>query len=102
MLPELGQIALLLALLLSALLSALPLFGAQRGNNAIMATARPLAWAQLALIAIAYALLTHAFVIGDFSVAYVAHNSNTLLPTHYRVTAVWSSHEGSLLLWVLL
>src|SRR5690606_36410180 len=64
--------------------------------------ARPTAWLQLALVAIAYAMLTWAFIQSDFSVRYVAENSNTLLPMIYRITAVWGGHEGSLLLWMLI
>ncbi|QDH69875.1 heme lyase CcmF/NrfE family subunit [Marilutibacter alkalisoli] len=101
MLPELAQVALILALLVAALQTALPLLGAHRGLPAWMAIARPAAYAQLVLVAIAYAILTHAFIIGDFSVAYVQQHSNSLLPLGYRITAVWGSHEGSLLLWVL-
>jgi cytochrome c-type biogenesis protein CcmF len=102
MLPELGLLALILALLLALLLGVLPMLGAQRNDAALMATARPLAFAQLLFIAIAYAVLTHAFLVHDFSVAYVASNSNTLLPMIYQVPAVWGAHEGSLLLWVLI
>jgi cytochrome c-type biogenesis protein CcmF len=102
MLPELGQIALLLALLVAALQTALPLVGAQRGIDPWMAVARPAAYAQLALVASAFAILTHAFVVQDFSVQYVAENSNSLLPWYYRYTAVWGAHEGSLLLWALI
>ncbi|MDN5781983.1 MAG: heme lyase CcmF/NrfE family subunit, partial [Luteimonas sp.] len=50
----------------------------------------------------AYVVLTVAFVMQDFSVRYVAENSNSLLPVIYRYTAVWGSHEGSLLLWALI
>lgn len=101
MLPELGQIALLIALMLSLLLSALPMWGAQRGHAALMRTARPLAFTLLAAVAVSYALLTYAFEVHDFSVAYVAKNSNSLLPPLYRISAVWGAHEGSLLLWIL-
>jgi cytochrome c-type biogenesis protein CcmF len=102
MFPELGQIALLLALLAAALQAVLPLVGAQRGIGSWMAVARPAAYAQLALVASAFAILTHAFVVQDFSVQYVAENSNSLLPWYYRYTAVWGAHEGSLLLWALI
>ena len=102
MLPELGQVALLAALVLSLLLSVLPLLGAQRGHAAAMATARPLAFSLLVAVAAAYAVLTWAFIAHDFSVAYVAKNSNTLLPAMYQFSAVWGAHEGSLLLWVLI
>ncbi|HVR81286.1 MAG TPA: heme lyase CcmF/NrfE family subunit [Luteimonas sp.] len=102
LLPELGQIALLLALLVAALQAALPLAGAQRGIVPWMAVARPAAYLQLALVASAFAILTHAFVTQDFSLQYVAENSNSLLPLVYRFTAVWGAHEGSLLLWALI
>src|SRR5690349_21972417 len=88
-LPELGLLSLLLALLLAARLGVLPLVGAQRNNAALIATARPLAFSQLVFIGLAFALLAHAFLVQDFSVAYVAANSNSLLPPIYRFTAVW-------------
>jgi cytochrome c-type biogenesis protein CcmF len=101
-LPELGQVALLLALLVATLQALLPLVGAHRGVASWMAVARPAAYAQLLLVAAAFAILTHAFVTQDFSVQYVAENSNSLLPWYYRYTAVWGAHEGSLLLWALI
>jgi len=101
MLPELGQVLLLLAMVVAALQAVLPLAGAARGNAAWMAVARPAAHLQLLLLAGAFAILTHAFVVQDFSVRYVAANSNSLLPMVYRYSAVWGSHEGSLLLWAL-
>ena len=101
MLPELGQITLILAFLVAALQALLPLLGAQRGIAPLMAIARPAAYMQLLLVGLAFAILTHAFVVGDFSVQYVAENSNSLLPMLYRYTAVWGAHEGSLLLWAL-
>lgn len=100
-LPELGQFALLLALLVAAVQAVLPLLGAWRGQPALMALARPAAYLQLALVGLAFAVLTRAFVDGDFSLRYVAENSNSLLPLVYRYTAVWGAHEGSLLLWAL-
>ncbi|MEO8365096.1 MAG: heme lyase CcmF/NrfE family subunit [Pseudoxanthomonas sp.] len=101
MLPELGQITLILALLVAVLQAVLPLAGAQRDKSAWMAIARPAAYAQLVLVLGAFAILTIAFVTQDFSVKYVAENSNSLLPLRYRYTAVWGAHEGSLLLWAL-
>ena len=102
MLPELGQFALVLALLIAALQAVLPLVGAQRGITAWMSVARPAAFAQFALVAFAFGVLTYGFVSQDFSIKYVATNSNSLLPMIYRYTAVWGSHEGSLLLWALI
>ncbi len=102
MLPEIGQVALLLALVAALVQVIMPLAGAHRGNEAWMALARPASWLQLGMVAIAYAILTWAFIQSDFSVRYVAENSNTLLPAIYRITAVWGGHEGSLLLWMLI
>ncbi|WP_312238013.1 heme lyase CcmF/NrfE family subunit [Stenotrophomonas sp.] len=101
MLPELGQILLVAALLMAVLQAVLPLWGAQRGYPAWMAVARPAAYAQLVLLLGAFGVLTAAFVTQDFSVRYVAENSNSLLPLAYRYSAVWGAHEGSLLLWAL-
>ena len=101
MLPELGQFALILALLLSLVQCVLPVIGAHTGNRALMAVARPAVAGQAVFVAIAFGLLTWAFVSQDFSVAYVAQNSNSLLPWYYRFSAVWGAHEGSLLLWIL-
>ncbi|MCS4233638.1 heme lyase CcmF/NrfE family subunit [Stenotrophomonas sp. BIGb0135] len=101
MLPELGQILLVTALLMAVLQAVLPLWGAQRGRATWMAVARPAAFAQLALLLGAFGVLTAAFVTQDFSVRYVAENSNSLLPLAYRYSAVWGAHEGSLLLWAL-
>jgi len=102
MLPELGQVALLLALLFAVVQGVVPLLGAHRGNAHWMAVARPAALVQLLLVAAAYLALTLSFVMQDFSVRYVASNSNSLLPMVYRFTAVWGAHEGSLLLWSLM
>src|SRR3546814_12421915 len=77
----------------------MPLAGAHRGNEQWMAVARPAALAQLVLVLAAYLALTVSFVMQDFSVKYVAANSNSLLPLVYRYTAVWGSPEGSLLRW---
>ncbi len=101
MLPELGQILLVTALLMAVLQAVLLLWGAQRGRATWMAVARPAAFAQLALLLGAFGVLTAAFVTQDFSVRYVAENSNSLLPLAYRYSAVWGAHEGSLLLWAL-
>ncbi len=102
MIPELGQLALILALLLAAAQCILPLLGAQTGNRALIATARPIVAGQAVFVVLAFAILTYAFLTQDFSVKYVALNSNLRLPWYYRFSAVWGAHEGSLLLWALI
>ena len=102
MMPEIGTFLLCLALGLALLLSIYPLWGAARQDARLMTLARPLTWGMFLAIAAAFMVLVHAFVVNDFTVAYVATNSNTLLPVYYRIAATWGAHEGSLLLWVLL
>ncbi len=102
MIPEIGQFALILALLLALIQGVLPIAGAARGNAAWMAVARPAAQGQFTFVAIAFACLAWSFVQNDFSVLNVATNSNSQLPVLYRFAATWGSHEGSLLLWVLM
>jgi cytochrome c-type biogenesis protein CcmF len=102
MIPELGHFALIVSLLVAGVLGVLPLAGAVGGRAAWVALARPAALAQFLLVAFAFGCLGWAFYANDFSVAYVAEHSNSLLPTVYRLAAVWGGHEGSLLLWVLM
>jgi cytochrome c-type biogenesis protein CcmF len=102
MLAEFGHFALILALLVAVVQATLPLIGAWRGQAAWQGLARPAAFTQFFLVALSFAALTACFVDNDFSVLYVAQHSNSLLPTVYRVAAVWGGHEGSLLLWVLM
>jgi len=102
MVPEFGHYALILALFLAASQAILPLLGSFSGNRVWMASSRSLAGGQFVFVALAFVCLTYAFLTDDFSVVYVANQSNTLLPTFYKISAVWAGHEGSLLLWVLI
>lgn len=102
MFPELGQVTLIIALLLSVLLAVVPLYGSLTSRDSLQAFARPLAAGQFVFIAVAFAILTRAFLQDDFSVAYVANHSNSLMPWYYKFSAVWGGHEGSLLLWILM
>ena len=102
MIPELGHFALIVALLLALTQAILPLIGAQRGNLTLMAVARPAAQGQFVFSLLAFGCLAYSFMVNDFSVENVASNSFSQLPEIYRLTATWGSHEGSLLLWVLI
>ena len=101
MIPEIGQFALLIALSIAVIQALVPLAGASLGVQRWIALARPAALAQLLFVGLSYACLTWAFISHDFSVLYVAKNSNSALPLIYRISGVWGSHEGSLLLWAL-
>lgn len=102
MIPELGHFALIISLAFSVLLSIYPLWGVHIGNQAMMRSARPLAMGMFFMLLFSFIALAWAFYSNDFTVSYVANNSNSALPWYYRLTAIWGAHEGSLLLWVLI
>jgi cytochrome c-type biogenesis protein CcmF len=101
MLPEIGHFALILALLLCVAQSVFGLVGPARANQRYIDTVPYAVLGQLLLTTVSMACLVAAFVNFDFSVRYVAENSNSALPLFYRISAVWGAHEGSLLLWAL-
>lgn len=102
MIPELGHLAMIIALCLSLVQGTLPLVGAWRGDRQWMGLARPAACGQFVFLLFSFGCLTYAFMTDDFSVSYVAYNSNTALPWYYKFSAVWGAHEGSLLLWAVI
>ena len=102
MIPELGQVALIIAFVLAIGLAVVPMWGAMRRDVAAMNMAPSLAVGVTVFIAVAFALLAVSFLQDDFSVAVVAANSNSLLPPIFKFSALWGNHEGSLLLWVLI
>src|SRR5580700_4205247 len=102
MIAETGFFALLLALALALLLAASPLAWSASNDRSLMALARPLMLAMAGFVALAFAMLTTAYVISDFSVATVAENSHSAVPLIFKISGVWGNHEGSMLLWALI
>jgi cytochrome c-type biogenesis protein CcmF len=100
--PEIGHFSLILALLVALTLGSFPIIGAARGNTVWMGLAKPLSALQFALTVFSFLCLAFAFATKDYSVVYVANNSNSQLPLQFRIAAVWGGHEGSLLLWALI
>ncbi len=102
MIPEIGNFSLTIALAVSIVLASLPLIGAHKNNIQLMQFSRYAVAAQFFLILVAFIALVYSFVVDDFSVRYVAANSNSALPTMFKISAVWGAHEGSFLLWLLI
>ena len=100
--PEIGHYALVLALALALIQSIIPIWGARKGDALLMGIAGPVALGQFAFIALAFATLTHAYLVSDFSVENVYQNSHPAQPLIYKISGVWGNHEGSMLLWVLI
>ena len=102
MIAELGHFSLILALCVALVISVVPMVGSFTGTYSWMALSKPASQVLALLVAISYAVLTYSFLVNDFSVKYVATTSNLSLPLIYRISGVWGSHEGSLLLWMLI
>ena len=102
MIPELGQLALAISLSLAFIQAIIPIAGAAYERADWMALARPTAIGQFVFVALSFCVLANAFLSNDFSVLYVAYNSNSALPAVYKFAAIWGGHEGSLLLWIMI
>ena len=102
MIAEVGLFSLILALFVAAVQASVPLIGAARGDAAWMNVDRPAAVAQFCLVCIAFGALVWLHVTSDFSVLNVVENSHTDKPLLYKITGVWGSHEGSMMLWTFI
>lgn len=102
MIIEIGHYALVLALATSLLVSVLPMIGARRGDTGMMQVGTTGSLMLFGLVVIAFAVLTWAYVVSDFSVMNVWENSHSLMPLIYKYSGVWGNHEGSMLLWLLI
>jgi cytochrome c-type biogenesis protein CcmF len=98
---EIGHFALILAFMLGLAQSSLPMFGAARGDSALMTTGRVAALLQALFLGVAFVALCIVFTRADFSYALVASHTHSTQPAIYRFAATWGNHEGSMLLWTL-
>jgi cytochrome c-type biogenesis protein CcmF len=102
MITELGHFAMILAFMVAVVQAILPMIGAARRNDSLMAVAEPAANLQLCLVAFSFGALMYAFVTSDFSLQLVVSNSHSAKPMLYKISGTWGNHEGSMLLWVLI
>ena len=100
--PVLGRACLILALVACAYGIGAALYGARTGKRQWVDSARRSVYALAGLLTVAFLVLELAFLRSDFSFTTVADHSSTTTPTFYKASAVWSSQEGSLLLWAFL
>jgi cytochrome c-type biogenesis protein CcmF len=100
MIAEAGLAALWIAAALSLLQLAFGISALRPGGEGLARTVRPVALAQAAMVALAFAALLLLFLRTDLSVALVATNSHSAKPWLYKFAGTWGNHEGSMLLWV--
>ena len=102
MLAEIGQFSLVIACMLALLQTVYPLYGIYARQQNAIESAKMLTVLQFFFVSVSFVILSYLFLMNDFTVVYIATNSNSALPWYYRLSAVWGAHEGSLLLWVFL
>ena len=101
MIPELGHITLIAYLVLCLVGGILPLAAIFFNNAALEMPIKRVTSLLFFLITSSFLILIYSFLVDDFSVAYVAQNSNINLPFYFKFAATWGAHEGSLILWIL-
>ena len=101
MIPEIGHIILITHLVLSFLGGVMPLMAIFTKRDSLVLPIKRLSLFLFTLISLSFLSLVYSFLVDDFSVAYVAQNSNTNLPDYFKLAATWGAHEGSLVLWIL-
>jgi cytochrome c-type biogenesis protein CcmF len=97
-----GHFCVLFAFLLSTAQATVPLVGALWHKHQWMVAGRFLAIVNFMLVACGFFALMYAHVTDDFGVLNVAMNSHTTKPLLYKITGTWASHEGSMMLWILI
>ncbi len=97
--PEIGYAATVAALVLAVWGSAASAIGAASGRPTLRRSSERAAIGVFVLVTACMLLLVYAFLSFDFSVRYVAANTNRGTPFYYRVTALWGALEGSIILW---
>ncbi|MDG2060992.1 MAG: heme lyase CcmF/NrfE family subunit [SAR86 cluster bacterium] len=100
MIPEIGHIFLISALVFSLAGSLIPVYGIIKKDELLISTYKSLLLATSVFTFLSFLILIYSFYVDDFSLLYVAMNSNTNLPFYYKLTATWGAHEGSLILWI--
>ena len=98
--PEFGHIAFWLGFGLAVSLAIIPQIGSYAGWRSWMSASIGLAHGVFLFSTIAFVVLLYAFLTDDFSVAYIAKQSNTAMPWYFKASALWGGHEGSLMLWI--
>tara|TARA_A100001015_G_scaffold184716_1_gene205545 strand:+ start:1725 stop:3617 length:1893 start_codon:yes stop_codon:yes gene_type:complete len=100
MIPEIGNVFLIFAFSISVL-SFLSANYSYYADTKIYDLSKNIFLVFFLLLA-SFLILEFSFLTDDFSVLYVANNSNPNLPAYYKFSALWGGHEGSLLLFVLI
>ncbi len=100
MIPEIGNIFLIISFVLAVSIFCLASYSYYL-NKEILNLSN-LVYFKFVSILMSFIALEISFLSDDFSVLYVASNSNPFLPIYYKFSALWGGHEGSMLLFILI
>ena len=100
MIPEIGHIFLISAMVFAFAGGVFPAVGIFKKNAFLISAYKPLIISTSIFALLSFLMLVYSFSKDDFSLLYIATNSNTNLPFYYKLAATWGAHEGSLLLWI--
>src|SRR5215467_13280738 len=99
---SLGTFLLLAAFVTCSYAAVISVAGARRGSRRLIESGIGAFYLICAIMTAATAVLVNAFLTGDFSIKYVAHNSDSVQPLVYKITSYWGGLDGSIMFWVFL
>src|SRR6202162_5422573 len=99
---SLGSFLLLAACVVCASSAVISVAGARRRSRRLIESGIGAFYLIAALMTVASAVIVNAFLTNDFSIKYVAHNSDTVQPLFYKITSYWGGLDGSIMFWVFL
>ncbi len=99
---SLGSFLLLFTFVVCAYAAVAAVAGARRGSRPLIESGVGAYYLTAALLTMASAVIVYAFVVDDYSIKYVQHNSDLAQPLFFKLTAFWGGLDGSILLWAFL
>jgi cytochrome c-type biogenesis protein CcmF len=99
---SLGYYLLLAAFVVCAYAAAISVAGARRRSRALIESGVGAFYLLAAIMAVASAVMIYSFVVGDYSIRYVQHYSDSVQPLFYKLTSYWGGLDGSIMFWVSL
>ena len=96
---SLGTFTILAAFVVSAYAAAAAVAGARRASRRLVDSAVGAFYLVAALLTVATAVITHAFVTDDYTIKYVQRYSDSVQPFIYKLTSYWGGLDGSIMFW---
>src|ERR1700704_5299135 len=99
---SLGSFLLRSAFVTCSYAAVISMVGARRRSRRLIESGIGAFYLIAALMTVATAVIVNAFLTNDFTIKYVAHNSDSVQPLFYKITSYWGGLDGSIMFWVFL